>query len=82
MVYVWRFRKFPETMIEPEYMRILLYLKNNGPGSSREIAKTLGYKAKTIRRILQHLRKIGLVDVVWIPRKTLEDYNENSLEKT
>lgn len=82
MVYIWRFRKFPETIVEPEYIRILIYLKNNGPKSSREIAKTLGLKPKKVRRILQHLGRIGLVDVVWIPKKTLEDYNENSPRKT
>ncbi|MEM3397870.1 MAG: MarR family transcriptional regulator [Nitrososphaerota archaeon] len=82
MVYLWRFRKFPDTTIPPEYMRILMYLRNNGPKSSREIAKTLGLKPRTIRRILQHLKRIGSVDVVLRPKRTLEDYNENSLEKT
>lgn len=81
MVYLWRFRKFPDTAIPPEYMRILIYLKNNGLKSSREIAETLGFKPKTIRRMLQHLKRIGLVDVVLKPKKTLEDYNENNLEK-
>lgn len=78
MVYVWRFIRFPEKTTRPEYMRILLYLKNNGPMTSRELAKTFSIKPNTIRKMLQHLRRLGLVEAVWIPSKTLEDYAEDN----
>lgn len=77
MVYVWRFRRFPNETLSPENMRILLYLKRHGPQTSRDLAKAFSVKPKTIRRTLQHLRRLGFVEVVWIPSKTLEDYNEN-----
>ncbi len=78
MVYVWRFRKFPDKTVSPENMRILLYLKRNGPQTSRDLAKAFSLQPKTIRKTLQHLRRLGFVEVVWIPSKTLEEYDENN----
>ena len=39
-----------------EVSGILLYLKNHGPRTSREIARTIGYSPKFTRRVLQRLR--------------------------
>ncbi|MCS7125844.1 MAG: helix-turn-helix domain-containing protein [Aigarchaeota archaeon] len=77
MVYIWRFKKFPESATNPRYMRILLYLKVNGPKSSKELAKIFNLKPESMRRVLQHLRKLGLVEVVLIPRESLEYFNES-----
>ncbi|MCD6536400.1 MAG: HTH domain-containing protein [Thaumarchaeota archaeon] len=74
LVYVWIFRRFPEGNIDPRQLRILLFLKNNGPHTSGEIARTLGYSAKYTRRALQFLRRIGAVDVYLKPRRGLEDF--------
>jgi len=46
--------------------------------TSRELAKTFLTKPNTIRKMLQHLRRLGLVEAVWIPSKTLEDYAEDN----
>ncbi|OYT44126.1 hypothetical protein B6U84_04730 [Candidatus Bathyarchaeota archaeon ex4484_40] len=53
MTYLWKFKKFPEPGVNPRYIRILLYLKDNGPTSSRELAMNLGYSVKAMRRALQ-----------------------------
>lgn len=78
MVYLWRFKKFPESVTNPRYMRILLYLRVNGPKSSRELAKIFNLKPGSMRKVLQHLRKLGLVEVVFIPRESLEYFNESA----
>ncbi len=75
MTYLWKFKKFPEPGVNPRYIRILLYLKDNGPTSSRELAMNLGYSVKAMRRALQFLRRIGAVEVIWRPKRGLEDYS-------
>ncbi|MEM0079843.1 MAG: ArsR family transcriptional regulator [Nitrososphaerota archaeon] len=79
MVYLWKFKKFPQEPVNQHYIKILLYLKNNGPKSSKELVEKLNYKPKTISRILQNLRKYGFVEVVWVPKKTLKDYSQENL---
>ena len=74
MVYLWRFRRFPEKGIDPKQLRILLFLRSNGPKTSGEIARTLGYSMKFTRRSLQILRRAGAVEVYFKPSKGLEDY--------
>jgi len=74
MVYIWSFRRFPDRGIDPKHMRILLFLKNNGPHTSREIARTLGYTLRFTQRSLQLLRRIGAVEVHLQPGRGLEDY--------
>ena len=74
MVYLWRFRRFPEKGIDPKHLRILLFLRSNGPHTSSDIARTLGYSMKFTRRALQLLRRIGAVEVYFKPSKGLEDY--------
>lgn len=76
MVYIWRFKRFPESLPSPLHMQVLLYLKNNGPKTSGELARALDSRPEKIRRILQHMRRMGLVEVVWIPSRTLESYDE------
>lgn len=76
MGYIWRFKRFPEAGIDPRYMRILVYLRNNGPRSSRELAGTLGMSIQFTRRALQVLRRMGSVDVVWRPSRGLEDFED------
>ena len=76
LVYLWKFRRFPEKSVDPRHLRILLFLKNNGPHTSGEIAHTLGYSMKFTRRSLQLLRRMGAVEVYLKPRKGLEDYEE------
>jgi len=76
MVYLWRFRRFPEKGVDPRSLRILLYLKNHGPHTSREIARTLGYSPNFIRKVLQHLRRLGAVEVYLKPSRGLEDFHE------
>lgn len=74
MVYLWRFRRFPERGIDPRYLRILLFLRNNGPHTSRDIARTLGYTLRFTRRSLQLLRRMGAVDLYLRPSRDLESF--------
>ncbi len=74
MVYLWSFRRFPDKGIDPRHMRILLFLKNNGPHTSREIARTLGYAPRFTQRSLQLLRKLGAVEVHLKPSRGLENF--------
>lgn len=76
MPYIWRFRKFPESAVDPKQLRILIFLKNEGPHTSSEIARVLGYSVKFTRRALQILRKMGAVEVYLKPSRSLEDYND------
>ncbi len=77
MAYLWRFLKFPESVSDPRYMRILIYLRNNGPCSSRELAETLGLGYGYTRRALQVLRRMGAVEVFLRPSRGLEDFGED-----
>ena len=74
MVYLWRFRRFPEKVIDPRCLRILLFLRNNGPHTSRDIARTLGYTLRFTQRSLQFLRRMGAVDVYLKPSRNLESF--------
>ena len=74
LAYLWKFRKFPEKGVDPRHLRILLFLRNNGPHTSGEIARILGYSIKFTRRSLQYLRRIGAVDVYLKPSRGLEDF--------
>jgi len=74
MVYFWRFRRFPAGNVDPRHIRILLFLKNHGPHTSSDIARTLGYSAKFTRRSLQFLRKAGAVEVYFKPSRGLESF--------
>lgn len=76
MTYLWIFRKFPEGGIDPRQLRILLFLKNDGPHTSLEIAKSLGYSVKYTRRALQLLRRMGAVEVYLKPSKGLDSFDE------
>ena len=55
-------------------MRILIYLKRNGPKPPREISRNLGYPKDFTRRTLQLLRRVGAVEVLWKPGKGLEEF--------
>ncbi|MCS7132920.1 MAG: winged helix-turn-helix transcriptional regulator [Nitrososphaeria archaeon] len=74
MVYLWVFRRFPEESIDPSHLRILIFLKNNGPHTSREIARKLGYSVKYTRSALQLLRRIGAVEVYLKPERGLDSF--------
>jgi len=74
--YLWRFKKFPERVLDPRQLRILVFLRNNGPHTSGDIARTLGYSVQFTRRALQILRKMGAVEVYLKPTRSLEDYGE------
>jgi DNA-binding MarR family transcriptional regulator len=74
--YLWRFKKFPEGVLDPRQLRILVFLRNNGPRTSGDIARTLGYSVQFTRRALQILRKMGAVEVYLKPTRSLEDYGE------
>jgi DNA-binding MarR family transcriptional regulator len=74
--YLWRFKKFPEGVLDPRQLRILVFLRNNGPHTSGDIARTLGYSVQFTRRALQILRKMGAVEVYLKPTRSLEDYGE------
>jgi DNA-binding MarR family transcriptional regulator len=74
--YLWRFKKFPEGILDPRQLRILVFLRNNGPHTSGDIARTLGYSVQFTRRALQILRKMGAVEVYLKPTRSLEDYGE------
>ncbi len=74
MPYLWKFKKFPEGVVDPRQLRILIFLRNNGPHASSEIARTLGYPVKFTRKTLQLLRRMGAVEVYLKPGKSLEDY--------
>ena len=76
MPYLWRFKKFPEGVSDPKQLRILVFLKNNGPHTSSEIARTLGYSVQFTRRALQILRRMGAVEVYLKPSRSLEDYGK------
>jgi len=76
LVYLWRFRRFPERVADPRHLRMLVFLKNNGPHTSSEIARTLGYSAEFTRRSLQLLRRMGAVEVYLRPGRGLEDFEE------
>lgn len=76
MPYLWRFKKFPEGFMDPKQLRMLVFLKNNGPHTSGEIARVLGYSVKFTRKTLQILRKMGAVEVYLRPGRSLEDYGE------
>lgn len=76
MPYLWRFKKFPEGVLDPRQLRILVFLRNNGPRTSGDIARTLGYSVQFTRRALQILRKMGAVEVYLKPTRSLEDYGE------
>ena len=76
MPYLWRFKRFPEGVLDPKQLRILVFLKNNGPHTSSEIARTLGYSVQFTRRALQILRRMGAVEVYLKPSRSLEDYDE------
>lgn len=76
MPYLWRFKKFPEGILDPRQLRILVFLRNNGPHTSGDIARTLGYSVQFTRRALQILRKMGAVEVYLKPTRSLEDYGE------
>ncbi|MCC6023337.1 MAG: transcriptional regulator [Thaumarchaeota archaeon] len=76
MPYLWRFKKFPEGVLDPRQLRILVFLRNNGPHTSGDIARTLGYSVQFTRRALQILRKMGAVEVYLKPTRSLEDYGE------
>lgn len=49
-------------------------MKNNGPHTSRDIARTLGYTLKFTQRSLQFLRRIGAVEVYLKPGRSLESF--------
>ena len=55
-------------------MRILIYLKRNGPKPLKEISRNLGYPKDFTRRTLQLLRRVGAVEVFWKPGKGLEEF--------
>lgn len=74
--YLWKFKKFPEGPSDPRHLRLLIFLKNNGPHTSSEIAHSLGYPVKFTRRTLQILRRMGAVEVYLKPSRSLEDYSE------
>jgi len=74
--YIWRFKRLPEGVLDPRQLRILVFLKNNGPHTSSEIARTLGYSVQFTRRALQILRRMGAVEVYLKPSRSLEDYGE------
>ncbi len=74
MPYLWRFRRFPDRGVDPRQLRILIFLRNNGPHTSREIARILGYSPRFIQRTLQYLRRIGAVEVYLKPSRGLEDF--------
>lgn len=76
MPYLWRFKKFPEGVLDPRQLRILVFLRNNGPHTSGDIARTLGYSVQFTRRALQILRKMGAVEVYLKPTRSLKDYGE------
>ncbi|MEM1976341.1 MAG: helix-turn-helix domain-containing protein [Nitrososphaerota archaeon] len=76
MPYFWRFKKFPESAADPKQLRILTFLRSNGPHTSSEIARTLGYPVKFTRKTLQTLRRMGAVEVYLKPSRSLEDYGE------
>jgi len=75
--YLWRFRKFPEKTLDPRYLRILMFLRDYGPVSSRVVAENLGYGEGFTRRALQFLRKSGAVEVFKASGKGLEDFGED-----
>jgi len=56
-------------------MRILIYLKRNGPKTMGEISRNLGYPKDFTRRTLQLLRRMGAVEVFWKPGKGLEEFS-------
>ena len=74
MTYLWKFKKFPERLGDPRQMRILIYLKRNGPKTLKEISRNLGYPKDFTRRALQLLRRMGAVEVFWKPGKGLEEF--------
>jgi DNA-binding MarR family transcriptional regulator len=74
--YLWRFKKFPEGIVDPKQLRILVFLKDDGPHSSGEIASVLGYSVRFTRRALQILRRMGAVEVYLKPSRSLEDYGD------
>lgn len=76
MPYLWRFKRFPESIADPRHLRMLVFLKNNGPHTSSELARSLGYSVKFTRRSLQLLRRAGAVEVYLKPGRSLEDYGE------
>ena len=75
MAYLWRFKKFPERIGDPRHMRILIYLKRNGPKTMGEISRNLGYPKDFTRRTLQLLRRMGAVEVFWKPGRGLEEFS-------
>jgi len=75
LTYLWKFKKFPERLGDPRQMRILIYLKRNGPKPLREISRNLGYPKDFTRRALQLLRRMGAVEVFWKPGKGLEEFS-------
>lgn len=77
LVYIWIFRRFPEGNIDPRQLRILLFLKNNGPHTSVKIARSLGYSLKYTRRTLQLLRRMGAVEVYLKPRRGLDSFTKD-----
>ncbi|RLG01061.1 MAG: hypothetical protein DRN49_02135 [Thaumarchaeota archaeon] len=75
LTYLWKFKKFPERLGDPRHMRILIYLKRNGPKTLKEISRDLGYPRDFTRRTLQLLRRMGAVEVFWKPGKGLEEFS-------
>ena len=74
MSYLWRFRRVPEPGMDPRYVRILTYLRDHGPASSRDLADALGFSYGFTRKALQFLRRVGAVEVFFRPGKGLEEF--------